>query len=675
MTNSPAARAARLLLALVPLTLLATPAPAQESAPARPAWSPEVVELAESLPVQDGGRIKPLRTQASFTLLRLSGRRSVRLPSGERLSATEWLLDVLLYPELADTYPVFLVQNAEVVEAIAVSREGKKVRDRYSFEELRPRIDRLFQLAGEYHRIEEKDRTTVQQQVFLLAMRVQEYLGLSGHLEFARESFPVRPGGEISAALDGADVATPSLILEHLGPLLVLRDRLSAEAGDGAEMQALSEMLVRTSESLSRSENLALLPPAVDEPPRADWHSPVDVFVNALQGSGADAEAIEDLAGFERLAANRDDPAAFESSLRDLHGRLVGRAEARGEYEKVDLELLYYRSKILNYSHYGFVLAFFLTAFLWLRPRSKVLYGGTSLTVLVSTVLLIGTITLRCMIRGRPPVSTLYETVLFVTAVAALIAMFTEAVNRRRIAISVAALVGVIGLFIANGYEMLDKKDTMPSLVAVLDTNFWLATHVTAITTGYSAGMLAAVLASVYLVTKAFGVRRSDPTFHHSLGRMVYGVLCFALIFSTVGTILGGIWANDSWGRFWGWDPKENGALLIVLSQLVILHARMGGYLREHGLCMATAFGGTVIAFSWWGVNLLGVGLHSYGFTSGIHDALWTYYGLQWAVVGLGAYTWLRERGRARDGRTDRSRSVNATGERPEALPGQGSHA
>jgi hypothetical protein len=113
-------------------------------------------------------------------------------------------------------------------------------------------------------------------------------------------------------------------------------------------------------------------------------------------------------------------------------------------------------------------------------------------------------------------------------------------------------------------------------------------------------------------------------------------------------TILGGIWANESWGRFWGWDPKENGALLIVLTQLAILHARMGGYLREHGVCMAAAFGGTVVAFSWWGVNLLGVGLHSYGFTSGIHKALWTYYAIQWGIVLLGGYTWLRERALAR---------------------------
>jgi cytochrome c biogenesis factor len=152
------------------------------------------------------------------------------------------------------------------------------------------------------------------------------------------------------------------------------------------------------------------------------------------------------------------------------------------------------------------------------------------------------------------------------------------------------------------------------------------------------------LLASGYLLAKLFRVRRGDRPFYAALSRMVYGVLCFGLIFSLVGTMLGGIWANESWGRFWGWDPKENGALLIVISQLVILHARRGGYLREHGVCMAAAFGGTVVAFSWWGVNLLGVGLHSYGFTSGINTALWSYYGVQWSICGLGALAWLLER-------------------------------
>jgi hypothetical protein len=131
--------------------------------------------------------------------------------------------------------------------------------------------------------------------------------------------------------------------------------------------------------------------------------------------------------------------------------------------------------------------------------------------------------------------------------------------------------------------------------------------------------------------------------FFRSLGRMVYGTICFGLIFSVIGTILGGIWANDSWGRFWGWDPKENGALLIVLWELIMLHARRGGYLRNDlAFSVAAVFGGMIVVFSWWHVNQLGVGLHSYGFTDGLVGKLVMYYGFQSFVMLLGLAAWLR---------------------------------
>src|SRR6185503_5162563 len=99
-----------------------------------------------------------------------------------------------------------------------------------------------------------------------------------------------------------------------------------------------------------------------------------------------------------------------------------------------------------------------------------------------------------------------------------------------------------------------------------------------------------------------------------ALGKMVYAIVCFAALFSFVGTVLGGIWADQSWGRFWGWDPKENGALLIVIWNVLILHARWGGLVRERGLMGLAVFGNIVTSFSWFGVNMLGIGLHSYGF-------------------------------------------------------------
>jgi ABC-type transport system involved in cytochrome c biogenesis permease subunit len=162
---------------------------------------------------------------------------------------------------------------------------------------------------------------------------------------------------------------------------------------------------------------------------------------------------------------------------------------------------------------------------------------------------------------------------------------------------------------------------------------------VTTVTLGYSAGLLAAALAHLWLFGQMLGIRVREPGLYRSIARMTYGVVCFGLLFSIVGTILGGVWANYSWGRFWGWDPKENGALLIVLWELLMLHARLGGYVRDFGFALLAIFGGVVVAFSWWGVNLLGVGLHSYGFTSGVQTSLTVFYVIE-ALVLIGAGAW-----------------------------------
>ncbi|MBI4061751.1 MAG: cytochrome c biogenesis protein CcsA, partial [Elusimicrobia bacterium] len=116
-----------------------------------------------------------------------------------------------------------------------------------------------------------------------------------------------------------------------------------------------------------------------------------------------------------------------------------------------------------------------------------------------------------------------------------------------------------------------------------------------------------------------------------------YGVVCFSIFFSFLGTVLGGIWADQSWGRFWGWDPKENGALLIVLWNALILHARWGGFVRERGIMLMAIFGNIIVSLSWFGVNMLGIGLHSYGFMDKAFLWLSAFCALQLALICLGA--------------------------------------
>ena len=125
------------------------------------------------------------------------------------------------------------------------------------------------------------------------------------------------------------------------------------------------------------------------------------------------------------------------------------------------------------------------------------------------------------------------------------------------------------------------------------------------------------------------GIRRT-------IYRMIYGTVCSAMFFSFWGTVLGGLWADDSWGRFWGWDPKENGALIIVIWNALILHARWDGMVKERGFALLAVAGNIVTAWSWFGVNELGVGLHSYGFTDGVLFRLGMFALSQLAVIMIG---------------------------------------
>ena len=219
-------------------------------------------------------------------------------------------------------------------------------------------------------------------------------------------------------------------------------------------------------------------------------------------------------------------------------------------------------------------------------------------------------------------------------------------------------------------------------LQAVLDTQFWLATHVVCITLGYSTTFLAGAMGMLFIaVTVLQGVtrfiRRECPWLLEyaqiavfglwwlvmnkglharssineqtenamfdrilkALPRMIYGTVCFGIFFSFVGTVLGGLWADDSWGRFWGWDPKENGALLIVLWNAILLHAHWDKMVGPRGLAVLAVGGNVITSWSWFGVNELSVGLHAYGFTEGVWASLWLFWLSQAAVMLVGVLT------------------------------------
>jgi ABC-type transport system involved in cytochrome c biogenesis permease subunit len=241
-------------------------------------------------------------------------------------------------------------------------------------------------------------------------------------------------------------------------------------------------------------------------------------------------------------------------------------------------------------------------------------------------------------ISGRPPVINLYSTAIFIGWGAVLAGLILESVYRLGFGNIVASVAGFATLIIADKLTLLLEPasggDTIGVMQAVLDTQFWLATHVTIVNLGYCATYVAGLLGLIYVVSGL--VSRSSATISKDLARMVYGTLCFAIFFSFLGTVLGGLWADDSWGRFWGWDPKENGALIIVLWNALVLHARWDGVVKDRGLAVLAIGGNIVTSWSYFGVNQLGVGLHSYGFTEGVLPTLSLFTASQLVAIGAG---------------------------------------
>jgi ABC-type transport system involved in cytochrome c biogenesis permease subunit len=321
--------------------------------------------------------------------------------------------------------------------------------------------------------------------------------------------------------------------------------------------------------------------------------------------------------------------AASHDYLEYLHGVMPAVVrKAKLEYAFNTIEP-FYHAMIL------YVLVFVLICASWLIAPARPTLQRTAFWVLVLTLLFhTAGLALRIYLSGRPPVTNLYSSAIFIGWAATVFCVALEKIYKNGIGSLAASIVAFPSLIIAH--YLAASGDTMQMLQAVLDTNIWLATHVVVITLGYSATFLAGILGCIYVVGGVMTPSLSDDSSRKSLARMIYGVVCFAMLFSFVGTILGGIWADQSWGRFWGWDPKENGAVLIVLWNAIVPHARWGGVARERGVACLAIFGNVVTAWSWFGTNMLGVGLHSYGFMDSAVFWLAAFITSQLAIITIG---------------------------------------
>jgi len=606
-----------------------------------PPWPKEAVDRFARMPVQEDGRVKPMETLAAYKLLRFHGTRTLRLKyaddSKRVLKPSEWMLDVLFFPEKARHYPLFVVDDPSAVSLAGITAHESR-RQRYSFAEVEPALPRLRELYAEFSKIDEKKRQPQQSMIINLAQNAVEFETMLGTLDWARDG--IQPGG-------GAEPPplVASVMKDGRLPLSAFAGVLRKSGGAlGFEdvPQTIRDLAVR---------GQWLVPYPHPEKNKTEWMSLGHMIIAGLIAPQMQELAENSLADWEALAAQRSDPSAFTSTLNRVVTANETAATTRGQEWRVPWEIVYNRADFFYYTLQLFVFAFLAQAISWLlAPGSagaRFMYRGTWVLMSLGVLLLLTGMVVRSVIMDRwvtSVVTNLYETILFNTAFVVVLGLVAEWITRKRLALPVTAGLAAVGMFLAMKHDYGKASDTLEPLQAVLNTNFWLSIHVTTINIGYAAGLLAAGFAAVYLISRLFDPARKDAGFYKTLTGCTYGLVCFGLLFSLVGTILGGLWANDSWGRFWGWDPKENGALMIVLGNLVILHARLGGYIKEFGLALLTLLNGAIIAFSWWHVNLLGVGLHSYGFTSGVKEVVFLFYYITLAIAALGVVAWLRDR-------------------------------
>lgn len=608
-------------------------------------WSEAAVEMAAELPIQDGGRVKPLLTFARFKMMAFHGSQSMKVKTGDtvhKLGPVEWFLDCLFRPELADQLPIFRLDDTDLLRPFGY--EPTERRGYVSFKELEssrnPKkegngfqqlIDRGRELLEKQKEQGEDSLSDREKKTVQFAQLVLSYTGIRDSLDILRKELPpIDPktlayvDGRTIAMLDSVN-ADPSRFSYWLAMLPE-----TAQSLERLQTPEAREFSIEMSRQMKFAEyGPVWIPPQDGED--EEWQSVGEKVKKFLSRELKDSvEMMKDLKLLEALvdSATEKNGSGFPAKLKAWKKEIDSRAGARGEGKKVSLEVAYYNRDYFYYALGFFIFAFLVSAVGWMvkdGTAGTVTFWATVVFYSFGTALVLAGLFHRYLITGRPPVSTLYDTIPFITAGAVIVLGISEILTRRRILMSIGAALGVIGLFFAFSFEMGDAKDSMDPLRAVLDSNYWLATHVVTITIGYCGGLVACFLSIVYVHLALAGVMKDPKSFHRFMTRSVYGITCFTLMFALVGTILGGIWANDSWGRFWGWDPKENGALLIVLWSLIILHARLAGWMTGWGIHIMSILGGSVVVFSWWGVNMLGVGLHSYGFVEGAQAVFYFY--------------------------------------------------
>jgi ABC-type transport system involved in cytochrome c biogenesis permease subunit len=613
LSREPTNKGSRIVVALILLAV--TGSLARRLTPPK-IENPFDLDSFSRIPVSSDGRIKPLDSVARNTLLVLSHKQEIKT-GDQTLPAIEWLITLLTDPDQAHLFPVFRIDDPGLLPMLGLKPEEGP---RYSFDQIKPKFEELQNQYERANKINPNDRNAYQRSVLKLSQNIILYNRLAT-LQVPYLVPPLEPGEEWQALGEGSPLVVRK---QWHAMLFAYMNRFDVVlSSDGQKKSQVIKTVQKISgKSLEEAEKLveSSLATVKEGVSRAE----ADQFKADLEAVGSTATIVSKPNHFNE-AVN-----AYKQYLE---------TETDSPISKTSFEVYFSRTQPFIGAIALYVLGFllFLVSFLsramnnsnWSLTLSRCAFWTIVITLFLHTFGLIS----RIYITGRPPVTNLYSSAIFIGWCAVVFSILLEGLFRIQIAGVTASIIGFVTLIIAHNLSL--DGDTMGMMQAVLDSNFWLSTHVITITIGYSGTFLAGLFGGAYVVLGLF-TRLMTADLRKSFYQMTYAVVCFALLFSFVGTILGGIWADQSWGRFWGWDPKENGALLIVLWCAFILHARLSGWAQERGFMLLSIFGCVVTAFSWFGTNMLGVGLHSYGFMDSAAWWLITFMGSQIFLILLG---------------------------------------
>jgi len=557
-------------------------------------------ELIRTLPVQDGGRIKPYDSFARETLELIYGKQSYKRNAEDSRKEPAYLIvmSFILAPESWVQMPLFEVNHLDVKTRLGLPADGKHFKGDEIFK--KEEFANLMQELSDKR--ESKEKLTP---YFQALQRLENQLMVFRELTSGR-LLRVTPAGNLEAQTSAENTAdtskTETTQALKMGPMGMITG-----SEDGDKWLSLAEL-------------------------------PADLQPYFVEISQKFAQRLGEVASnYENKKNETTAAVAFDDAVLKFQ-KAVGEKypDQYVHSQKTSQEVAFNDIHPFRWAYIFYLLAAVVLLFVWIRSMDK---GMTIVWSLVAIGFLIHTagFGFRVYLSGRAPVTNMYETVVWMSWGAILFAMILEKLYKFKLLLLAGCLVGIVGMVIADSAPAVLDPSIQP-LEAVLRSNYWLTVHVMTITISYSAFALAWGLGNLGLIYYALSSNSNAQKYADPIKKIatgVYRAMQIGVAFLAPGIILGGIWADYSWGRFWGWDPKETWALIALLGYIIVLHARIVNWLQNFGMIVSGVLTFSLVVMAWYGVNfVLGAGLHSYGFGAGGVEYVSAVVALQFLFVG-----------------------------------------